>query len=58
MRPLRLIERIALFDHAIIEARERATHPDWREQYKQIISDRGDEGCRLKQPTLRSSSVQ
>jgi hypothetical protein len=32
----RLVERITLFDFAIIEARERASHPDWREQFKQI----------------------
>jgi hypothetical protein len=32
----RLVERITLFDHAIIEARQRAMNPDWREQYKQI----------------------
>jgi hypothetical protein len=31
-----LIERIRLFDAAIYEARERASHPDWKTQWRQI----------------------
>jgi hypothetical protein len=32
----RLLERVRLFDAAVYEARERAAHPDWREQWRAI----------------------
>jgi hypothetical protein len=32
----RLLERLRLFDAAVYEARVRAAHPDYREQWKQI----------------------
>lgn len=32
-----LIERIRLFDAAIFEARERASHPDYRAQWQNIF---------------------
>lgn len=32
----RLLERIRLFDAAIFEARRRASHPDYREQWRAI----------------------
>jgi hypothetical protein len=31
-----LAEKIVLFDHALIEARERAAHPDWQQQFVAI----------------------